>query len=75
MSNSRNENYDSEADFQTEPLTEHNGTNKKALLPPEDKYNMIYVIFFLYGVGILLPFNAVTTAFDFFIAQVSSSTL
>ena len=75
MSDSRNNT--SAEDFQTEPLTDHAGTNKKdsEQEPPEDKYNLIYVIFFLYGIGILLPFNAVTTAFDFFIVKVSSSYL
>jgi hypothetical protein len=33
---------------------------------PEDKYNMVYYIFFLWGIGILLPWNAVLTCFDFF---------
>ena len=72
MSVSRNENPNSE----TEAVTEHAGTSQKGTeqVPPEDKSNMVYVIFFLYGVGILLPLNAVFTAFDFFIAKVSSST-
>ena len=76
MSDSRNEHHDSAEDFQTEPLTEHAGTKKGSeQQPPEDKHNLIYIIFFLYGIGILLPFNAVTTAFDFFIDKVSSSYL
>jgi equilibrative nucleoside transporter 1/2/3 len=34
---------------------------------PEDKYNHIWYIFVLFGIGILLPWNAVLTALDFFI--------
>ena len=35
--------------------------------PPEDKNNLVYYIFVLFGIGNLLPWNAVLTALDFFI--------
>ena len=56
-------------DFETELLTERTKQPDENI--PEDKGNAMYFVFFLYGFGILLPFNAVTTAFDFFIAKVS----
>lgn len=34
--------------------------------PPKDKYGMAYFMFVMYGVAILLPWNAVLTALDFF---------
>jgi equilibrative nucleoside transporter 1/2/3 len=33
---------------------------------PEDNGNVVYWIFLLWGIGILLPWNAVLTCFDFF---------
>jgi hypothetical protein len=34
---------------------------------PQDKYNLVYYIFVLFGIGALLPWNAVLTGLDFFI--------
>ena len=34
--------------------------------PPVDKMNLCYYIFLLYGIGTLLPWNAVLTALPFF---------
>ena len=39
---------------------------KEDLSPPEDKGNVVGRIFLLWGIGILLPWNAVLTCFDFF---------
>lgn len=33
---------------------------------PEDKNNLVYYVFVLFGIGSLLPWNAVLTALDFF---------
>ena len=33
---------------------------------PEDTYNICYYIFLLFGVGVLLPWNAVLTAMPYF---------
>ena len=33
---------------------------------PEDKFHLVYVIYFTLGVGYLLPWNAFTTAVDYF---------
>ena len=33
---------------------------------PKDKGNIVNIIFLLWGIGILLPWNAVLTCFDFF---------
>lgn len=33
---------------------------------PVDKHNICYYIFLLYGIGTLLPWNAVLTSSDFF---------
>ena len=68
---------DSDPDFEQEPLQDGQFNKlaraKDSSRAPEDKNNMIYLIFHLYGVGILLPWNAVLTAFDFFEAKVSDS--
>jgi hypothetical protein len=34
--------------------------------PPSDKGNVVNIIFLLWGIGVLLPWNAVLTCFDFF---------
>ena len=36
---------------------------------PKDKHNTVSFIFFLWGIGIVLPWNAVSTCFDFFTAE------
>ncbi|CAI2362582.1 unnamed protein product [Moneuplotes crassus] len=33
---------------------------------PEDKWNIVYYLFFLFGIGKVLPFNAIVTAIDYF---------
>ena len=70
MSESNQKNTLENHDFETEPLTERNKQQDEKI--PEDKGNAMYFVFLLYGFGILLPFNAVTTAFDFFIEKVSN---
>ncbi len=34
--------------------------------PPEDKHNIAYYLVLLFGLGTLLPWNAVLTSLDFF---------
>lgn len=38
---------------------------------PEDKGNVIYWIFLMYGFGALLPWNSILNCFDFFVVEVS----
>jgi hypothetical protein len=38
---------------------------------PEDKHNLVYLLMFLFGVGSLLPWNAILTSIDFFKTKVS----
>ncbi len=40
---------------------------------PEDKGNVAYYLMLLFGVGALLPWNAILTALDFFIEHVQYS--
>jgi len=35
-------------------------------LAPEDKNGIVWMIFFLWGIGTLLPWNAICNEFDFF---------
>lgn len=37
---------------------------------PEDKNNIAYYMMILFGIGVLMPWNAVLTALDFFGAKV-----
>ncbi len=37
---------------------------------PEDKGNVIYWVFLLYGFGALLPWNSILNCFDFFVLEV-----
>jgi hypothetical protein len=39
---------------------------------PEDKHNVVYLLMFLFGVGSLLPWNAILTSIDFFKTKVIS---
>jgi hypothetical protein len=43
-------------------MDEHTALVKKVDPPPDDKHNMAYYIFFLLGIGLLLPWNAFITA-------------
>jgi hypothetical protein len=38
----------------------------KDLFSPKDTYNVCWVIFFLFGIGALLPWNAVLSTMPFF---------
>ncbi|KAF6723669.1 Equilibrative nucleoside transporter 3 [Oryzias melastigma] len=40
---------------------------------PEDSYNLVYVLFFLMGIGSLLPWNFFITAKDYWIYKLSNS--
>ena len=40
---------------------------------PVDHYNIVYLIFLLFGIGVLLPWNAVLTAMPYFQDQVFPS--
>jgi hypothetical protein len=39
---------------------------------PEDKYNLVYIVFIMYGIGVLLPWNVILSCLDFLMAVVSS---
>lgn len=41
--------------------------------PPEDSYNMVYFIFFLMGIGSLLPWNFFITAKQYWLYKLSNS--
>jgi len=34
---------------------------------PEDKNNVVYLVFILYGAGVLTPWNVVASCFDYFL--------
>jgi hypothetical protein len=34
--------------------------------PPKDVNSRIHIIFFIWGIGVLLPWNAILNVFDFF---------
>lgn len=46
------------------------GVNKYV---PTDKGNTVYKIFFLWGIGVLLPWNCILNVFDFLGNEVSRS--
>ena len=33
---------------------------------PKDEYNLVYLTFLFYGIAVLLPWNAITSVWDFF---------
>jgi hypothetical protein len=39
---------------------------------PEDKGGVVFAIFLLWGIGVLLPWNAVLSIYDYFVADVSA---
>ncbi|XP_067938783.1 equilibrative nucleoside transporter 3-like [Watersipora subatra] len=43
--------------------------------PPHDKFKVVYIIFYLLGVGTLLPWNMFITAKGYFIYQLRNSTM
>ena len=49
------------------------GTDDKQEVVPTD--NITYFIFFVWGIGVLLPWNAVMTVFDYFEDEVSDYNL
>ena len=44
---------------------EHNKPEKKV---PVDKNNMVFIVFLMYGIALILPWNAICSCFDFFLA-------
>lgn len=48
------------------PLFEDNSNESSA---PVDKYNFVYWIMFLQGIGCLFPWNAFISAPDYFVSQ------
>lgn len=57
------------------PLMGHNDVKFLDLTRPQDKGNVVYFICTLWGIGVLLPWNSILSTFDFFGAEVSSSSL
>ena len=45
-------------------------SDELVLSGPEDKGNVIYWVFLLYGFGALLPWNSILNCFDFFVLEV-----
>ena len=40
---------------------------EKLDVDPEDKHNIMYLVFILYGAATLMPWNVVTCCFDYFL--------
>ncbi|XP_017268313.1 equilibrative nucleoside transporter 3 [Kryptolebias marmoratus] len=54
-------------------LPKHTSTPLAVRYSPEDSYNLVYIIFFLMGIGSLLPWNFFITARDYWIYKLSNS--
>ena len=46
-------------------------TTDKADMEPNDAYNMVQLIYLLYGIGVLLPWNILLSCLDFLQEKVS----
>lgn len=40
--------------------------NREMVSPPKDRYNMVYLILVLHGIGVLMPWNMFITAHSYF---------
>ena len=60
----------SDADFQTQRLSNAHGIKEDNKIP-EDKGNAVWLIFLLYGIGVLLPFNVIMSCLDYYAEVVS----
>ena len=60
----------SDADFQTQRLSNAHGVKDDNKIP-EDKGNAVWLIFLLYGIGVLLPFNVIMSCLDYYAVVVS----
>ena len=49
----------------------NNNSTKSEQPVPEDEGNTVLLIFYLWGIGVLLPWNAILSCFDFFQSEVS----
>ena len=45
----------------------------RASCPPVDHFNIVYIVFFLHGIGTLLPWNMFITANEYFLWQLTPS--
>lgn len=54
-------------------LPRHPSTPLAVRYSPDDLYNLVYVIFFLMGIGSLLPWNFFITARDYWMYKLSNS--
>ena len=61
----------SDAEFQTQRLSNARGLHNIDDKEPEDKGNAIWLIFLLYGIGVLLPFNVIMSCLDYYADVVS----
>lgn len=60
-------------DFET-TSTPTKGAEYPKVSDPVDTKNLAYLLMFLFGIGSLLPWNAVLNAFDFFDAKMPEYT-
>lgn len=48
------------------PLYDDDEYSNKEGFIPVDKYNLVFIVIFLFGVGVLFPWNAFISAMDYF---------
>lgn len=55
-------------------LPKHSSVPLSVRYSPEDSYNLVYIIFFLMGIGSLLPWNFFITAKHYWLYKLSNNT-
>ncbi len=53
-------------EWSSEGKTEGASSDIPEIKEPEDKHGIAYLLMFLFGIGALLPWNAILTALPFF---------
>ena len=51
--------------FDTSVIPSYTETLRGGAAPPEDVSNKVLKVFFIWGVGVLLPWNAILSVFDY----------
>lgn len=54
-------------------LPKHSSVPLAVRYSPEDSYNLVYIIFFLMGIGSLLPWNFFITAKEYWLYKLSNN--